>query len=173
MDLQVSNSDLLVVAHRDAPSTPIFWSADRALHHTGGPILIVPETWNGSDVGRRIVVAWNGSRPARRAVLDALPLLSAAQAVSLLIVDSDELAIPDPETDVVAYLKRHGIRSEIQKVKSHGLSVAEVIAAHARKRGADLIVFGASSRHHGSDAVLGCATRSLLSSVPLPLFVSR
>lgn len=173
MVLQFFHSDLLVVSHPDAPGAPFFWSTDRALHHTGGPILIVPDAWQGKDVGRTIVVAWNSSRPARRAVLDALPLLSAAQKVYILIVDPDDQTPPDPESDVAAYLERHDVKVELLKVGSHGRPIADVIVDHAQARGADLIVFGAYSHHRVSEIVLGGVTRSLLASVPLPLFASH
>ncbi|WP_044100033.1 hypothetical protein, partial [Xanthomonas citri] len=76
--------DVLVVSHPNAPGAPFAWSAIDVLQQTGVPLLLVPEDWNGQQLGQRIVVAWNASRQARRAVADALPLLIAAEAGGLL-----------------------------------------------------------------------------------------
>ncbi len=50
-----------------------------------------PEHWNGT-AAEHIVVAWNARREARRAITDALPLLEAAQSVTVLLVDAHKNA---------------------------------------------------------------------------------
>ncbi len=51
-------------------------------------MLVVPIAWTSDTIGNRIVVAWNASKEARRATTDALPLLSTARSVKILIVDA-------------------------------------------------------------------------------------
>ena len=54
---------------------------------SGRPILVVPYGGNFADLGRRIVIGWNASREAARAVNDAMPLLTAAETVTVLTID--------------------------------------------------------------------------------------
>lgn len=168
--------DVLVVSHPKTPGAPFAWSAIDVLQQTGVPLLLVPDDWSGQQLGRRIVVAWNASRQARRAVADALPLLIAAEAVDLLIVDAARKAEwhgEEPGSDMAHYLARHGVVVNLERTDSAGKPVAEVIRDHALAMGADLIVFGAYSRPRISEVVLGGVSRTLLADVPLPLFVSH
>ena len=177
IEMQLSSfySDLLLVGYPEALGTPFAWSSIKALQQTGVPILIVPRAWNGRAIARRITVAWNASRQARRAVADAFPLLLAAEAVDLLIVDPERRAErygEDPGADMAAYLSRHGVQVNLRRASSQGRPVAETIVAHALEMNSDLIVFGAYSHSRISEAVLGGVSRTLLAEVPLPLFVS-
>ena len=57
-------------------------------------MLITPEA-TAVAAPRRILVAWNGTREAARAVSEAMPLLEAAETVTILCVgDAPELAEP-------------------------------------------------------------------------------
>jgi hypothetical protein len=47
-------------------------------------ILVVPTSGAFDDLGRHVLVTWDGSRESARAVRDAIPLLRAAERVSLL-----------------------------------------------------------------------------------------
>ncbi|CAP44576.1 universal stress protein [Achromobacter pulmonis] len=168
--------DLLVVSHPDAPGVPFPWSSASVLQRTGNPILIVPRSWGTRPVARRITVGWNASRQARRAVADALPLLIAAESVNLLSIDPEHEAEehePEPGADMALYLARHGVRVDVQRIRSDGKPTAEVLVSHAAEVNSDLIVFGAYSRLRISEAILGGVSRTLLAEVPLPLFVSR
>lgn len=168
--------DLLVVSHPRAPGAPFAWSPSQVLRESGVPLLIVPAARTGLPVGRRIAVAWNASRPSRRAIADALPLLTAAESTMLLIVDAERNAEAhgeEPGADMAAYLSRHGVAVELVRVASQGRSMAGAIVAQAIDWGADLLVFGGYSRPRFTEALLGGVTRTLLHDVPMPLFVSH
>lgn len=168
--------DILVVGHPESPGAPSGWSAARTLQRSGVSLLVVPDHWEGQAIGRRITIAWNGSRQSRRAIADALPLLIAAESVTLLIVDAEQKTeeLGDhPGADMADYLRRHGASVELVTISSRGQPVAQVIVSESLKRGADLIVFGAYSRARISEAILGGVTRTLLSDVPLPLLVAH
>ncbi len=168
--------DLLVVSHPDIPASPLTWSAPQILQQSGVPILIVPRDWGDKPIGRKILVAWNGSRQSRRAIADAMPVLVNAEDVTLLIIDPDRstaLHGDEPGADMAAYLARHHVRVELERVTSAGTPIADVIIAQAKAKGCDMVVFGAYSRPKLSEALFGGVTRTLLSEVPVPLFVSQ
>ena len=167
--------DLLVVGN-PAVGAPLTWSAMQVLDRTGIPLLIVPNGWRGDAVGRHIILAWNASRQARRALADALPLMAAADAVDLLIVDpeSDEARHgEEPGADIACYLAHHQVPVEVHCIASQGAPVAEVLLRETAARGGDLLVFGAYSRARISEAVFGGVTRTLLDSEQVPLFISH
>ncbi len=174
--LQALYCDLLVVGHPDISTSPLAWTTPQILRESGIPLLIVPSTWADQPIGRHILLASNGSRQSRRAIADALPLLSKAEKVTLLVVNADEKP-KSPEDlhapDLSAYLQRHQVLIEEVRIDAHGEPVAEVILAQAKLNGCDLIVFGAYSRPKLSEAIFGGVTRTLLRQPIIPLFVSQ
>lgn len=167
--------DLLFVGYPEAPGLPFAWTYAELLEQTDEPLLIVPRSWKGSAIGRRITVAWSASHLARRAFAAALPLLVSAQSVDLLIVDAESGPLPydhEPGAEMAAYLGRLGVQVDMRPITSQCQSFAEKIVARAREHATDLIVFGADRRSRDADAIFGSVTRRLLAEVPLPLFVS-
>jgi len=174
--LHALHCDLLVLASHDIPGTPQTWTAQSILRLSGVPILIVPHTWLDRPIGRRTVVAWNGSRQSRRAIADALPLLTSADEVKLIIVDAEkksDLLGEEPGADMAAFLARHQVNVELVRVPSNGSSVADAILSYASAVNADMVVFGAYSHARLAESLMGGVTRTLLAGVPVPLFVSQ
>lgn len=168
------NCDLMVVGQRRPNGLPEAWTAERLVLESGVPVLIVPSGWTGSLSPAKVVVAWNASREARRAVADAMPLLRMATTVTMLTVKSGPGETRDDEgCDIADHLARHGIAVEKATIDAGGVSVGEAIAAHALATGAGLVVIGAYSRSRAAEIIFGGVTRTLLTQVPVPLFVSR
>lgn len=167
------HSDLVITGH---PFGQRSLTEERLLRAAGTPILITPEDWAGPHTGRRIVLAWNGSREARRAIGDAMPFVQMAEWVKVLIVDADRDAArhgSDPGVDLARYLARHNARVEVESIASGDSTVANAIASYAKHSGADLLVIGAYSHARASQVLFGGVTRTLLSSITLPLLVSQ
>ena len=77
----------------------------------GRPVLLVPEGRNHLR-GKAVVFAWKDSREARRALTDALPLLQRAEDVMVTVVHGPDETVEEQQlADVVANLKRHGVRA--------------------------------------------------------------
>jgi nucleotide-binding universal stress UspA family protein len=109
-------------------------------------------------------------------VADALPFLTAAQSVTVLVVDPDrshEWHEEKPGADIVLHVARHGAHARVQRVSSQELPIAEVILAHAVDNGMDLIVIGAYSHARLAELLFGGATRTLLARMPVPILISR
>ena len=69
-------------------------------------------------VAQHEVLAWNASRAARRAITDSLPLLMAAQSVSVVIVDAGKNALHGeaPGADIANFLSRHRVATHVEHV---------------------------------------------------------
>jgi nucleotide-binding universal stress UspA family protein len=143
---------------------------------SGRPVLIVPYAGHYETVGHRVLIGWNASREATRAVNDAMPLLVAADVVTVLTIDAREG--PDahgelPGADVSLHLARHGVKAEIERTVSAGISAGEVLLSRAADLGADLLVIGAYGHSRVRELLLGGATRSILRSMTLPVLMSH
>jgi nucleotide-binding universal stress UspA family protein len=162
-------ADLLIIGRASAPGG-VTRAVDpgRAVLRAGRPALIVPP-----DVevlrAERVVVAWKDSREARRAVVDALPLLHEAKQVSVVEIqgiDGDARAQRRVD-DVAQYLMRHGIAAGSRVLTQDGRKSADALIDVAQKDGADLIVAGAYGQSRLGEWVFGGVTRDLLSACPV------
>lgn len=134
----------LIVGSRTAinSSSEFFANADELVLATGAPVLLQPPG-DAVPQSRRIIIGWKNKREARRAVWDSLPLLRAAEHVSLVrFYKPDDL--DDSIDDVIARLGCHGVKAKAERrTRSPGLTVADDLIIASREDGADLIVTGA------------------------------
>ncbi len=142
------------------PSTNI--DVGDLLMRVGRPVLVAPAGANDLKL-ERALVGWKETPEARRAVLDALPLLKAAGSVAVVeIAGEAELeAARFRLEDVVTWLARHGVAAEPIADGSR-VDDAGRLKTMARERGADLIVAGAFGHSRLREWVFGGVTRDLL-----------
>lgn len=139
---------------------------------SGRPVLVLPQGHGGRL--DRVVVGWDGSAPVARAMNDALPVLRAAQSVTVLTIGgdkpSDHLA---PWPDAVRHLLRHGVRAQGREVEPEDLSTAEALENRLKAERADLVVMGAFGHSRLREIVLGGVTEHILSSTPTAVWLSH
>ena len=127
-------------------------------------------------IGERVVLAWNASKEARRAADDAMPLLTSAHSVSVIVVDAAKN--PDrhgeePGADIALHLARHGVRVEVERLTSCGSSVAGSILAAADRLDADLIIMGANGHSRPKRLLFGSTTSAVRKNTRLPVLMSH
>ncbi|MGH7113980.1 MAG: universal stress protein [Stellaceae bacterium] len=172
-------ADLAILGQRDPDNEEMAMyrpSPERVTLATGRPILVVPYAGHFATLGRQVLIAWNAGREAARAVADAMPLLTTADRVEVLVVD----APPDadghdgvPGADLARHLARHGVTARIEPTQSAGVPIGEVILSRAADLGADLLVMGAYGHSRARELLLGGATRSILASMTIPVLMSH
>jgi nucleotide-binding universal stress UspA family protein len=121
-------------------------------------------------------VAWDASREATRAVNDAIPLLASATTVTVLSVDpaigrTEHGDVPG--ADIALHLARHGVNVRVEQTVSGGIGIGDLLLSRASDLGADLLVMGAYGHSRLRELVLGGATRTMLKSMTLPVFMSH
>jgi nucleotide-binding universal stress UspA family protein len=129
----------------------------------GRPLLVVPGSCNWLDL-RSVVIAWKDTHEARRAVVDALPMLRQAKDVNVVeIVEEDGVrpASLSRVKDVVAWLSRHGVVASGQVPDECGNAAAQIDKIASRVE-AGLVVAGAYGHSRFREWVLGGVTRSLV-----------
>ncbi len=130
----------------------------------GRPVLIVPTAASKLELDH-VILGWRDTREARRAASDALPLLKKSTRVTVVEIVSEEelLSAKLRLTDVVRWLRQHGVEAEFLASPSNG-DDAHRLDAIAEERGADLIVAGAYGHSRLREWVFGGVTRNLLAS---------
>jgi nucleotide-binding universal stress UspA family protein len=129
----------------------------------GRPVLVVPDSCNWLDL-RSILIAWKDTPEARRAIVDALPMLRQAKDVAVVEIIEEEVnrtAALSGIRDVVVWLSRHGVVASEQVPAEKG-NATQKIERIASEVGAGLIVAGAYGHSRLREWVFGGMTRSLL-----------
>ena len=176
--VQARYADLLVVGQTDPDAeslTPTDLPETVALS-TGRPTLVVPHIGARSKPGKSIMLCWNASRESARAASDAMPFLAAAEKVIVLVVDPRASAGghgPEPGADVGTWLARHGVKATIQRDVAPDADVGNAILSRAADHDVDLIVMGIYGHSRMREMVLGGASRTLLSSMTVPVLMSH
>lgn len=167
-------ADLIVMgAPKGAASGNTYRAADpgSVLLQAGRPVLVLSYGTDHVPLGRA-VVAWKDTREARRAVADAIPLLSCAREVTVVAIAAEvDSWVKDGVNDVVAMLSGHGIqaRSELIESSDEDEKLTEFIATV----GADFVVSGAYGHGRLREFVFGGVTRSLLDRTGIDRFMSN
>ena len=164
--------DLIVVGRSgDALKVPDTHVMESALFDSGKPVLIAPEA-PPKSIGNAVLIAWNGAAESARAVAFALPFLHAAGEV--LVLEAEGGSVPGPDAqDLRTYLTRHGISSQCKTAVQDGAETGQVILDEATSFGADLIVKGAYTHSRLRQMIFGGATKHLLASSPIPVFMAH
>lgn len=145
--------------------------AQSVVLHARTPVLALPELQLSLDCMGTALVAWNGAPESSGALRQALPMLRRASAVKIVTVV--EGATGFPATDASAYLARHGIASELHEWPLAGRSVGEALDEAAATFRASYLVMGAYGHSRLREAVLGGATRHMLTSGTVPLLMAH
>ncbi len=147
---------------------------EAALFEGGAPVLIVPGEIS-ETFGTRILVAWNQSNEALVAARRALPLLQAAEAVEITVVDPSPHSAEgsEPGSTFCQMLTRQGVKADVAVLARTLPKISEIIARRATEIGADMIVMGAYGHSRFRQAILGGATRNMLEAANIPVFLAR
>lgn len=135
----------------------------------GGPVLMLPPALAGEVAAKKVVVGWNGSKEAKRALVDALPFLKAAETVWLATVGDPETVRLDRAKRM---LGRHDVQVQELVLEDSGQEPGALILERAQGLDADLIVMGAYGRSRLRELILGGATRHVLQNATMPVLFS-
>jgi nucleotide-binding universal stress UspA family protein len=172
-------ADLVVVGQVDPDNPPPGAGGslvEELLFSAGRPLLIVPYAGKFESAGERVLIGWNGSREATRAIHDALPLISAAQEVTVLVVNPKAGATSGgevPGAEIAAHLARHDIKASAAQTVTDNISEADALLDYASDISADLLVVGGYGHSRLREYMLGGVTRSLLNHMTIPVLMSR
>ncbi len=171
--------DLLVLGQPD-PAWPDHARCrdelEQVVLQSAAPTLVLPFAGKHALSADKVMIAWDGSHEAARAVTGALPLLQRATWVHVVrcetAVDIDRGAESSGFDLPREWLGRHGVRIDASLERS-GKDVCTALLARAATLDADLIVMGAWGMPRWAERLVGGTTRSMLSSMDVPLLMSH
>lgn len=169
-------ADLIVVGpHSGSPFGSGYRSVDCGdlVISAGRPVLLVPDGISKLE-SNGAVVAWSNMREARRALMDALPLLATAEQVLLLHVrEAGEEETDRSLADAKTFLDGHSIESDACTIGEEGGGIAARIIDFAKQSQSSLIVAGVYGHTRVQEWAFGGVTRDLLKMSPIACLFSR
>ena len=143
---------------------------------SGRPVLLVPNIIARLPVGRRVLVAWNGTRESTKAAFDALPLLKAADYVSVLLITGG-MGGTSQESQSAARLcqafARHDISARSDVIALPDVDIGSALLSAVKAENADLLVMGCAGHPRHSEFTFGGASRHILHDLHVPVLMSH
>jgi nucleotide-binding universal stress UspA family protein len=167
-------ADLIVVARPDRERNLGLNTLEAALLETGKPVLLCPPRAGepAEAVGRHVAVAWNGSCEAARAVTICLPVLAAAESVTIVALSDGAQKPLGPEA-LKDYIASHDIAADIETENSKATAVGGALLKIARASGADLLLMGAYGQSRGRELIMGGVTQHIVEHADLPVLLTH
>jgi len=148
---------------------------EAALFQRGVPVLVVPPQLDSLPAPRKIMIAWDNSDGAMAAIRQAMPFLTAAELVNVVMVDPPRTAPDrsDPGGGIAQKLARHGVHTEVSIVSQTQARISDCLLRHAREQGVNLVVMGAYGHSRLREALLGGPTRNMLQDAEIPILMAH
>lgn len=171
-------SDLVVLGQHDVDD-PECDSASgdlppRVLMEAGVPLLVVPFAGHFAQIPRAAVLAWDGSREASAVIRSAVPALQLIRSVTVLSFGlpdetaGDALLMPQ----LLQLLRSHGVQANARREVTD-IDTGDALLSRLTDLGADLLVMGGYGHSRFRELVLGGATRRILGSMTVPVFMAH
>jgi nucleotide-binding universal stress UspA family protein len=165
--------DVIVMSRPDANSTGLHTRAiESGLFESGRPILLAPPQ-PLQQIATNVLVAWNCSTEQARTTAFAMPLLKAADRVTVLTVTGGAGVSGPPAEQAIRYLQRNGVAAVLKTVGLDGKSTGEAILAAAQSLGCDLLIKGAYTQSRLRQLIFGGATRHIMAHANLPVMLAH
>ncbi|WP_342076781.1 universal stress protein [Yoonia sp. SS1-5] len=164
--------DLVLLPRPYQGSDNVAALVEAALFDAERPVLMIPRGAATTVKMDRIALGWNGGAEALSAIRAASPLCRQASHVDIckVVANDADGDTPDP---LLTYLRRHKIAADLSLLPMSDQGAGQTLLMHAHDSGADLLVAGAYGHSRLREAVFGGATRKLLESADIPMFMSR
>ncbi|MCW8963616.1 MAG: universal stress protein [Gammaproteobacteria bacterium] len=173
------NTDLIILAQPNPDSrnyARMLAFAEEVMLYSGRPILFIPYIGVNKIPFKRALISWDGTPAATRATYDSIPILKRTTDATILVVQSKKQL--QSKTDVQAEslslnLERHGIHSNVELVSPGTSSVASVILNEVTHHDIDVLIMGGYGTPTLTQKILGGVTRSLLSTMLIPVLMAH
>ena len=178
MSIRARYFDLTIVGQGD-PDDDLFMGdhemPDRLILNSGRPVLIIPYIGAGNTINQNVMVAWDAGQQASRAVHDALPVLKAADNVTVMVINpkgGDQGTGDLPGADIAEHLSRHGVNAEADHVISD-LDPGDMLLSRAADKSIDLLVMGTYGHARWTELILGGVTSHIFKHMTVPVLTSH
>jgi nucleotide-binding universal stress UspA family protein len=176
--LHAQYSDLVLLGQHDASEPVAGLSSDFVQSVVLGcsrPVLVIPYAGNFETIGTNVLLLWNASKEAARATRDAMPFLNAAKQVNVAIFNTEPSQNghgAEPGADIATYLSRHSVKVTVQRHLTE-IDIGNAAISVAADYGSDLIVMGAYGHSRLREFVMGGVSRTIFSTMTVPVLLSH
>jgi nucleotide-binding universal stress UspA family protein len=167
--------DFAMVQQREPGRVPARDDLTAALlAESGRPVWVVPAIQREPAAFKRIMVAWDGGATAARAFSEAKRVFKHAERVDIVTVSGPQThsAVYQGGERLALRLRRAGVAAEYRRLPSDE-DAANALLSYAADMGADLMVSGGYSHSPLRESLFGGATRTLLTSMTVPMFFAH
>ncbi len=137
---------------------------------SGRPVLVVPPKSTIDTLGKSIFVAWNGSAESTRAIHDAMPLLQSAEVVNVVTFEENGSSTV---IDITGHLDHYNVTFDVTNSSAKESEIMENMFRLTENFESDLVVMGAYGHSRFREYVLGGVSRSAISELDIPMFLSH
>jgi len=167
----------LVVIGQDNPDQPEPLRdvlTEALMFQAAVPTLLVPREGVTEFKPDHAMIAWSGATTSARAVRASLPLLSLAKKATVVIVDDGRVKLEGaPGADLATYLARHEVDVSVRTVGRLQSGVGATLLGFAADENVDWMVMGAYGHSRLRQFILGGTTRSVLTSMTIPVLMAH
>ncbi|HUG58964.1 MAG TPA: universal stress protein [Candidimonas sp.] len=173
--------DLLIMSkadNKDSTASLMTNLPEAVVMAAGRPVLMIPAVGDVLPIGRRALFCWDNRRESARAFSDAAPILQGCSELVVLTVDPqpEDLREKDlHENDFADYCASLGYpkpRMVFKQSKNVG-GIGNVILNASTDYGSDLIIMGAYGHSRMRQWIMGGASRTMFSSMTVPILLSH
>ena len=172
---QACSADLIItgMTSSDFYEGPNSAHAGEIVMQAGRPVLAVPIATKEFQL-ENMLIGWRDTREARRAIVDALPLLKLATQVTVLeiVAKDDKKDTVKRLNEVVNWLKSHGVLAETLISVSEDTDATRFLSI-AKKQQVDIVITGAYGHSRFREWALGGVTNELLQGAHFCSFLSH
>ena len=162
--------DLSIIARPD-DEVAVEWKStiEALLFESGRPILLVGDEVP-SVVGDRVVVAWNGSVEAARSVaMSEALLLNSSEVVVVTVTGA---TVPGPSAkQLVAQMCARNIPARAETIERGEATVGGAFLDYVEDFDADLLIKSAFTQSRFRQWVFGGATKEIIATASIPVFM--
>ncbi|OAF18727.1 universal stress protein UspA [Bradyrhizobium neotropicale] len=166
--------DLTIVSQAD-PDCDTFDNQlpQELLLQAGGPLLFIPYTFRGAFKASRVGICWDGSRLAARALRDATPFITEADALTIITLNASDVPADASPDRLVKHLARKGLPAKTVSLQSDRGNLQSSILSIAADESLDLLIMGGYGHSRLQETVFGGVTREMFRSMTLPVLMSH
>lgn len=149
--------------------------AEQVILLSGRPVFFMPYIGAHRIPLKKAMIAWDGTPAATRSVHDALPMLAALDEVMILIIEGKTKTAKGEllADNLVRHLANHGVNAIVKRRASGGVEVPTIILNEISDNDIDVLVMGGYGTPSLKQKIFGGVTRTLLSSMIVPVFMSH
>lgn len=172
------NFDLIMLrqANTDTENSSLIEEvAEEVILLSGRPVFFMPYIGAHRIPCKKAVVAWDGTPAASRSLHDALPLLVGLDEVMILIIEGKSKTAKGEllADELTRHLKSHGVNAVVNRQTSGSVDVPTIILNEIADNDIDVLVMGGYGTPNLKQKIFGGVTRTLLSTMTVPVMMSH